>query len=296
MRSLVKELLVKRKNQHTYTPLSKFNHISDKYNCNVYGKLEIYNPTGSHKDRESQLIVEDTIQKGYSKVGCASTGNAAISLAAHALMKYVECHIWISKDICTEKLNIIKMFHPTIHIVDGNYHKAVLESNAFMKLKGIYNANPGVCILKLIGNSFIGLEILEFIHPDYIVCPTNNGSILKGVWLGSSIRNPNIKMVGATATNTKIASSIKGFHGIDKPAKVIEDSNGSLIDVSDEDIKEACQDLLFDGIIAEPASAASIASLKYLNLNEDQKVCCVITGNGMKYPQSLQQIFATEKK
>jgi len=233
------------------------------------------------------LIVDDLISKGYQKVGCASTGNAAISLAAHALMKKVDCHIWISQDIETEKLNLIRMFHPVIHIVDGDYDTAFRESNAFMQQNGFYNANPGICELKLVGNSFIGAEIIQSLNADSIICPTNNGSLLKGVWLGAKILKPDIKMVAAISRNTKIASSIDGFHGFDKPFEVLEASDGELIEVSDQDIKDACKDLFIDGIIAEPSSAASISSLKYMNLSEEQVVCCIITGNGMKYAGSI---------
>ena len=99
-------------------------------------------------------------------------------------------------------------------------------------------------------------------------------------------------MVAATASNTKIASSIHGFHAFDKPVDVVELSKGMLIDLNDEDIAEASKDLLRDGVIAEPASAASVAALKHMDLHEDIIVCCVITGNGMKYPKALQTVFS----
>ena len=287
----MEQTLQQSEQKKTISPLVKLNYISQKYNCAVYGKLEIYNPTGTHKDRASQLILEDASNKGYKQVGCASTGNAAISLAAYARMKNLKCNIWISKDICEEKFKLIKMFNPILHIVKGDYHDAIVESNIIMKEQNIYNANPGVCNLKLIGNSFIGQEIMKEISPDHIICPTNNGSHLKGVWRGVRETNSKIKMVAATAKDTNIASSISGFHGFDRPLEVVRESNGALINVNDLEMKEACQDLLQDGIIAEVSSAAAIASLKHLNLNKNNTVCCVITGNGMKYPQSLQPLF-----
>ena len=66
------------------TPLIKIEKMSDRLKLNVYGKIETVNQTGSHKDRESVRIVSDALDRGYSSIGCASTGNAAISVSAYS--------------------------------------------------------------------------------------------------------------------------------------------------------------------------------------------------------------------
>ena len=66
------------------TPLIFSKKISRHFGKNIWLKLEIYNSTGCHKDRECELMVSDAKKKGYSTVGCASTGNLAISLAFYA--------------------------------------------------------------------------------------------------------------------------------------------------------------------------------------------------------------------
>ena len=65
------------------TPLIKLGNSSvfNSLSSNIYAKLELYNPTGSHKDRESLEIIAFCIKKGIKEVGCASTGNFGISLA-----------------------------------------------------------------------------------------------------------------------------------------------------------------------------------------------------------------------
>jgi len=62
------------------TPLKFLRTFSKAHNARIYGKLELFNPTGSHKDRESWEVLRDMKNKGFDAVGCASTGNAAISL------------------------------------------------------------------------------------------------------------------------------------------------------------------------------------------------------------------------
>ncbi len=275
------------------TPLVKFETISKMLNADVYGKIETGNPTGSHKDRETLKIIPELMSKGHESVGCASTGNAAISLAAYSRMIGIRCHIYISKNVSQERMNLIQMFSPRIHVLEDEYHEAVEQSNLEMHEKGIYNANPGVCYSKIVGDSVIGKEIAEKIRPDFVVVPTNNGTLLAGVWKGLKGSKVTPVMVAATAKNTDIADSIGGFHRIEEPAlsNALEESQGIIVDARDPDIEKANSILFKEGIIAEPASAASVAALDDLGLGSDDIVVCVITGSGMKFPRALQGRF-----
>ncbi len=100
-------------------------------------------------------------------------------------------------------------------------------------------------------------------------------------------------MVAATAKNTDIADSIGGFHRIEEPAlsNALKESQGIIVDATDPDIEKANSILFKEGIIAEPASAASVAALDDLGLGSDDIVVCVITGSGMKFPRALQGRF-----
>lgn len=115
-------------------------------NADVYGKIETGNPTGSHKDRETLKMIPELMSKGHESVGCASTGNAAISLAAYSRMIGIRCHIYISKNVSQERMNLIQMFSPRIHVLEDEYREAVEQSNLEMHEKGIYNANSGVLL------------------------------------------------------------------------------------------------------------------------------------------------------
>jgi len=267
------------------TPLVRFEEISNKMKTNVYGKIETGNPTGSHKDRETLEIISDVKRKGYGAVGCASTGNAAISLAAYSRMAGVTCHVYISETISKERVSLIQRFSPQVHVLKGDYREAVEQSSLEMGERGIYDANPGVCYSKIVGDSHIGEEIARGLLPDFVLVPTNNGTLFAGVWSGLKASNVKPVMVAATAKDTEIAESIRGFHRFEEPAfsNALKESNGIVVDTADAEIEEANWLLFNEGVIAEPASAASIAAINQLRVTSEDSVCCLITGSGMKF-------------
>jgi threonine synthase len=275
------------------TPLLKLEGLSDELHLNVYAKIETVNQTGSHKDRESIKIVSDALSRGFSNIGCASTGNAAISVSAYSYAAGLQCEIYVSKNISLEKKALIEMFKPRLYIVDGDYDEAIESSNLDFEEKGIYNANPGHCEAKLLGNADIGKEIAEHIDPDFVICPTNNGTHLAGVWMGLRAAGKKPRMVAATAKNTEIADSIGGFHQLERNAfsNALAESNGIVTDVPDSEIIEALRMLYKQGIVAEPASAASVAAIRHLNCDRDDTICCTVTGSGLKFPRLIERLL-----
>jgi threonine synthase len=225
-------------------------------------------------------------------VAIASTGNAGISLAAYAYVLGLKCHVYLPKGISRERLAQIQAYHPVIKLAAG-YEEAILQCGEDAKKQGLLNCNPGARFEKIIGDSKIGVEIAKRIRPDYVVCPTNNGTLLAGVWIGLKKANVKPHMVAAVAKKTVLADAIAGYHRLDKPAlsRALGESKGEVIDISDAEIAEAARLLISDGLIVEGAAAAAIASLKHLDLSRKTKVCCVITGTGLKFPQTLKQLL-----
>lgn len=278
------------------TPLVKLERESKKFNCKIYAKLELVNPTGSHKDRESVVVILDMKRKGFNSLACASSGNAAISFSAYAYMAGFKAHLFIGSDTPDEKIRLIEAFHPVIHKVEGDYLNAVKALKNFVKNKHIYNANAGACPERLIGNTYIGIEIAA-IKPTVVICPTNNGTHFVGVGKGILSRGIKARMIAAIAPKTNIAHSIKGFYKLEEPkiSELIDKTKGEIIEVSDSEIKEACISLAKQGIIAEPASAASIAALNHLTLTKNDKVCATITSSGLKFPDLIKKTLNSEE-
>ncbi|WP_455364644.1 PLP-dependent lyase/thiolase [[Eubacterium] cellulosolvens] len=275
------------------TPLVRLEEESKKFNCKVYAKLEIVNPTGVHKDRESAVVVNDMRKKGYISLACASSGNAAISISAFAYMNRLQAHIFLGSETPPEKLSLVKMFHPIIHMGKGDYRRAVEMLKKFVAGKKIYNANAGFCEAKLIGNSYIGNEIAQDLEPDYVICPTNNGTHFVGVGMGIRRRWKRTRMIAAISQDTVIAHSIKGFYHLEEPkiSRMVEETHGEIISLEDNEMRNATISLARQGIIAEPASAASIAVLPHLKLSRGDTVCCTITGSGLKYPSLIAKVL-----
>lgn len=276
------------------TPCVKLVNVSKIFGCDVYGKIESLNPTGSHKDRENLEALQDAVNRGYTEIGCASTGNAAISLAALSYMSGVRCHIYVPRTLWREKLALIKAFHPVLHLVRGDYATAVSKSLEEMQKLGIYAANPGVCDPKIIGDSHVGREISQVLKPDLVICPANNGTHIIGVWEGLKRNGCRPAVVAATAKKTGIADSIGGFHRSEgkKLDQMLRESNASIVNVTDSEIRTAWHLLTRDGVIAEPAGAAGVAALRHLNLPANAVVCCTITGTGLKFPTILRRMAA----
>lgn len=272
----------------TQTPLIHLDKISRRLNNSVFAKLESYNPTGSHKDRESQEMIKDILARKSSRAVIASTGNAAISLSALAPCEGIEVDVFLSKKIEKERLRLISAFSPRIHLVPGGYDKAYRESEGFAEKEGIYNANPGRNRFKIIGDSGIGREIVEQLgtrFPDYILVPSNNGTLIAGVWLGSKHAKP--RMIAAVAPNSRLMSSIAGYHRLDgqELERTVSESGGQVVPVTDSQAASALEDLRFEGVFCEPASAASLAALKKVGIR-GKTVVLVITGTAFKFVES----------
>ena len=276
------------------TPLRLLPNCSERFGCEVYGKLEIYNPTGTHKDRESEEIMKHALRKGVFKSAIASTGNAAISLAAYSYICGIECHVYVPRTIAPDRMSQIQAYDPIISQSD-TYDKAIAECQAVAERESYLNCNPGARPEKVNGDQAIGSEIAKKQKWTYVVCPTNNGTLLAGVWRGLRKSGSKTKMVASVARHTKLAEGIAGFHRFERDAlsAAMKQSKGIIVEVSDREISEAARILVTDGLIVEGAAAAAVAALKQLKLSTKSRVCCVITGTGLKVPASVRELLGS---
>ena len=274
------------------TPIAKLEVESRKHGCKVYAKLEIGNPTGVHKDRESAMVMLDMKRKGLTELVCTSSGNAAISISAFAYMNGFKSHVFVG-DIPDEKIQLLRVFGPCIHKVRGTYNEALEVMLKFLEGKNIYNANAGYCPARLDGYSYIGHEIARDLAPDYVICPTSNGTHLVGVGMGVKRAGSKAKMIAAIAPTSVIASSITGFYGKEQPEidNTVKETGGQYVEVSDDELVVTTKSLAKQGIFAEPASAASLAAISHINPQENSVICCTITGSALKYPLILRNVL-----
>ncbi|OGC03823.1 threonine synthase [candidate division WOR-1 bacterium RIFOXYA12_FULL_43_27] len=296
------------------TPLIHSKHLSDLTKCEVYLKFEGANPTGSFKDRGMTMAISKAKEAGKKAVICASTGNTSASAAAYAAQAEMDCVVIIPKGkIALGKLSQAIMHGAKVFEVDGNFDQAlnlVRELGEKYPVEIVNSINP----YRIEGQKTGTFEICDQLNavPDYFCLPVGNAGNITAYWKGFKeyYNKKQIdklpKMTGFQAAGSApivlgkpvekpetIATAIR----IGNPASwktavaAQEESNGSITAVTDDEIIEAYKLIAAkSGVFCEPASAASVAGLlkrrKEGKLPDQQLVVCVLTGHGLKDPDT----------
>jgi threonine synthase len=290
------------------TPLVPAPRIGERVGAEVYLKFEGANPTGSFKDRGMTCAVSDAVRDGAEAVLCASTGNTAASLAAYAARAGIRGAVIVPEGkIATGKLAQALMHGARVIALRGNFDRAlelVREVCRRQPIALVNSVNP----MRLEGQKTAAFEILEEIGPiDALCIPVGNAGNITAYWKGfcehelAAEHKP--RMLGFQAAGAAplvlgepvaepetIASAIR----IGNPARweeamaAITDSHGAVRAVTDEEILDAYRFLAAgEGVFCEPASAASVAGLLKYGVPEGvERVVCVLTGHGLKDPQT----------
>jgi len=276
------------------TPVIRSENLSAKFGCDIWLKMELWNPTGSHKDRESLKIMEECRQRNVKDIGCASTGNFGISLAYYAKISGLRCHVWLpSGRAYPTVMNLLRAFSAEIHLLDSDLDELYPRSSEEMRNLNIYDVNPGKCPAKIAGNREIGREIVEQVNDlDTVVCCLNNGTHLLG--MAEGVREAGVRVIGVYSYS-EFASGIKGFNqaeGANRIQEAISLSGGSSIEATEQDLRDGVLALFNEGIVPEASSAGVVGVLNKLDLSHCKCICCVISGNGLKKPSELQDLLA----
>jgi threonine synthase len=285
------------------TPLVLAPVISAQAGVEVWLKLEGANPTGSFKDRGMTCAVSDAVRNGAEAVVCASTGNTAASLAAYAARAGIGGAVIVPEGkIAAGKLAQALMHGARVIALRGNFDEAleiVRELTRKHPIALVNSVNP----LRLEGQKTAAFEIAEAIGPiDGLCIPVGNAGNVTAYWKGFRECEQAPKMLGFQAEGAAplvlgrrvekpetVASAIR----IGNPARweeamaAVTESGGGIEAVSDAEILDAYRMLAArEGIFCEPASAASVAGLLKHGARGAERVVCVLTGHGLKDPQT----------
>lgn len=306
------------------TPLTKAKNFGKKNGfLNVYIKHEELNPTGSFKDRESVVAIALAARQKKKEIIIASSGNAGLSLAAYAQKAGIKCTCFVPTHTTKEKKNLISLFGAQLKEITGNYEQVYRYVVDHFDRKT--NLTAGICAERIEGNKTIAFEIWEKIGvPDVIVVPCGNGGALAGIWrgffdlfqMGKITQMP--KMVGvqvagaaplaqALKNNKKIAPVQNPIDSIaegivaeesycsPKVIEALQASGGSIIEVSDSEIRIALKEIIAtESLIPEPTSAAAFAAVKKLGeigIKKDSSVVIVNTGSGLKMLSEIASLI-----
>ncbi len=280
----------------------------------VYFKFEGLNPTGSFKDRGMTMAVSKAVEQGAKAILCASTGNTSASAAAYATRAGITCAVLIPEGkIALGKLAQALMHGARVVQIKGNFDKALTLAREICRTHPIAlvnSVNPD----RIEGQKTAAFEVIDALGeaPDIHCIPVGNAGNITAYWKGYSefkaagVSRRLPKMWGFQAAGAAplvhgeivenpetIATAIRiGNPASKEGALEARDASGGLIDaVSDEEILEAYHFLASrEGVFGEPASAASVAGLikcaKQGLLKAGQTVVCVITGHGLKDPDT----------
>ncbi len=275
------------------------------------------NPTASLKDRASAMAVAKAREAGASVIACSSTGNAASSLAGNAAAAGLSTYIFVPSRAPKGKVAQLMTFGATVISVQGSYEETFELSKQAIDRWGWYNRNAAINPYLSEGKKTVALEIMEQLDwqaPDYIAISVGDGCTIAGLWkglkdlyaIGFIDRLPRLISAQAAGCcplnrsietgedwrpmeeNTLADSIAVGVpRNADKALMAIRESDGLVVNVSDEEIM-AAQKLLGRtcGVFGEPAGVTGAAGVKKLCeagvIGEDNTVVSVVTGNGLK--------------
>ena len=275
------------------------------------------NPTASLKDRASSMAVAKAIEAGAKVIACSSTGNAASSLAGNAAAAGLKTYIFVPSRAPKGKVAQLMTFGATVISVQGSYEETFELSKQAIEKWGWYNRNAAINPYLSEGKKTVGLEIMEQLNwevPDYIAISVGDGCTIAGLWKGLKdlyaigFIDKLPRLISAQAEgccplnraietgedwrpmeeNTLADSIAVGVpRNADKALMAIRESNGLVVNVSDQEIM-AAQKLLGRtcGVFGEPAGVTGTAGLKKLceqgKIPADATVVSVVTGNGLK--------------
>ena len=292
------------------TPLLEAPRLSARVGARVLLKLEGQNPTGSFKDRGMTLAISKALEEGAKAVVCASTGNTSASAAAYAARAGMTCAVLIPEGhIALGKLAQALVHGAKVLQVRGNFDEAlaiVRRLGEKAPVTVVNSVNP----FRIEGQKTGAFEIVDVLGdaPDVHCIPVGNAGNITAYWRGFTQYHfakrcttlPKMWgfqaagaapiVLGHPVTNPEtIATAIR----IGNPAswvpalEVIHESLGDIRAVTDEEILDAYHFIArHESIFCEPASAASVAGLLKFGVPKGSTVVCVLTGNGLKDPDT----------
>jgi threonine synthase len=282
----------------------------------VWLKVEGMNPTGSFKDRGMVVAVAKALEEGATSVVCASTGNTAASAAAYAARAGLPCSVILpAGNVALGKLTQAAIFGARVVAVRAGFDAALRLARALVDEGGgtlVNSVNP----YRIEGQKTAAFEVCEALGdaPDALFIPVGNAGNITAYWKGfnealaggSARQRPRmygfqadgaapIVRGAAVAEPRTVATAIRiGDPASWRGAVEARDASGGAIEaVTDDEILDAYRFLArCEGIFCEPASAASVAGLRQRAkrgaLDGVTRVVCVLTGNGLKDPDTAR--------
>ncbi|MGH9189548.1 MAG: threonine synthase [Acidimicrobiales bacterium] len=305
-----------------FTPLVRADRLAAELGLGeLWLKNDTLNPTGSFKDRVVAVALARARAMGFKVAACASTGNLANSVAAHAARAGMRHFVFIPADLEAGKVITTAVYGPNLVAVEGSYddvNRLCTELASDHPTWAFVNVNLRTYYAE--GSKTLAFETAEQLGwqtPDHVVVPVASGSqltkIAKGfeeLWkVGLLDDEPHVRVSGAQAEGcSPVATAFAAGHDHIRPVKpatiakslaignpadgpyaleTVRSSGGSLAAVTDDEIVDAMLLLArTEGIFAEPAGGVPLATLAKPAAarvaRPDDRVVAYVTGHGLK--------------
>ncbi len=311
-----------------FTPLLKADNLGRELGLDeFYIKNDCLNPTYSFKDRAVAVAVTKAREFGFDTVACASTGNLAASVAAHAAKANMKAYVFVPANVEPGKLVGVAVYKPNLVTVDGSYDDV---NRLCAELAQRYNwgfININLRPYYAEGSKTLGFEVAEQLGwrpPDCVVVPAASGLLFTRIWKGLQELSM-LKLIGPVNTHMYLTQAtgsspiVNAFDAgslhvhpvlpntmvtsiaIGNPADgyyalmVARQSGGGAQAVTDEEAIEGMKLLAqTEGIFAEAAGGVVIAGVKKLAaagiIKRDQLTVACITGAGPRTQEIVSDV------
>ena len=295
----------------------------------IFVKDDGRNATNSFKDRASSVGVMKAMEFGFNTIACASTGNAASSLAGLSAATGLKSYIFVPERAPEPKITQLLIFGATVLKVRGTYEQAFDLCRESCERFGWYNRNSGTNPFLVEGKKTAGLEIADQCKdrlPDWVAVSVGDGCTIGGIGkglqemkkLGIINRVPRLLGVQAEGARPIVDAFNSGKELVPSGTNTLADSiavgtprnwrralqqirlsQGDMVAVTDEEILEAMRMAArLAAVFGEPAGVTSLAGVKKALeqkiIGANESVLVVITGNGLKDIQSAKQAAGQE--
>jgi threonine synthase len=312
-----------------FTPLIRADRLAAElgFTAPVWVKDDSANPTHSFKDRVVSVALTAARGLGFESVACASTGNLANSVAAHAARNGLQATVFIPSDLEPGKVVNSAIYGPRLVAVDGSYddvNRLTSELQESDDFESTAFVNQNVRPYYAEGSKTLGYELAEQLGwrlPPQVVIPIASGSLLTKVDKAFSelvkiglVEDADWKVFGAQSAGcSPVATAFDNGHDVVQPVKptgiakslnignpadgpyaldAVRRTGGAIASVTDDEIREGISLLArTTGVFAETAGGVTVAVLKKLvesgQIDRNTETVVLNTGEGLKTIDAL---------
>ena len=314
-----------------WTPLLRVDRLAEHLGLEeVWIKNDAANPTHSFKDRVVSVALARARELGFQTIACASTGNLANAVAAHAAAAGLESYVFIPSDLEEQKVLATGIYGTNLVAVRGTYDDVNRLCTEISGDRDWAFVNINMRPYYAEGSKTLAFETIEqlgFELPDRVVCPIASGSLFTKIsrgfeeWLELGLVQGALPTFnGAQATGcSPVASAFEADLDYCRPVKpdtiakslaignpadgpyaldLARRTAGSIDSVTDDEIRDGIKLLAqTTGIFTETAGGVTVAVLAKLaqrgDIDPGERVVVYITGEGLKTLDCARGTFET---